>query len=394
MERKLFHKSINKNVPVMFAIFFLYFMISDSIDIVIPLYFKKLEINMGLYGGLLSFTKVMRALVIIPISMWSIKKKMNCLKIWLLVDMAVMLIFLNRLPTLIVLAGLSMVIITTSILNVILNPLLGKEAGKEHVGKVFGIRDVFLYAGCFLGLFIVGVIKGISDNTNVIWIFYFCIFAVIYVTVSYIDKKVRKKAEGRDEEETTEKKEKGKQTGVSKELVYYLAVTFILGIGAECAEYVPLVAKDIGIKENGIFFLFSTSTVITSALAIVGGMIVDKYNKKRMFQLDIVIFIIIACMYCSSNVYIFTFAVIFGGLASILNNAANSYVFVNFTDEEVDKFWGMIGSVSLVSSSIGALLGGVAYEIGNKLPFMLGIAINVLGLLLSVRMKNTEGSRT
>ena len=394
MERKLFNKSMNKNVPVMFAVFFLYFMISDSIDIVIPLYFKKLDINMGLYGGLLSFTKVMRALVIIPISMWSIKKKMNCLKIWLLVDMAVMLIFLNRLPTLIVLAGLSMVIITTSVLNVILNPLLGKEAGKEHVGKVFGIRDVFLYAGCFLGLFIVGVIKGISDNTNVIWIFYFCIFAVIYVTVSYIDKKVRKKPEGRDEEETTGKKEKGKHAGVSKELVYYLAVTFILGIGAECAEYVPLAAKDIGIQENGIFFLFSTSTVITSVLAIVGGIIVDKYNKKRMFQLDIVIFIVIACMYCSSNVYIFTFAVIFGGLASILNNAANSYVFVNFTDEEVDKFWGMIGSVSLVSSGIGALLGGVAYEIGSKLPFMLGIAINVLGLLLSVRMKNTEGSRT
>ncbi len=390
MERKLFRKSMSKNVPVMFAIFFLYFMISDSIDIVIPLYFKKLDINMGLYGGLLSFTKIMRALVIIPISLWSIKKKMNCLKIWLLVDMAVMLIFLNRLPTFIVLAGLSMIIITTSVLNVILNPLLGKEAGKEHVGKVFGIRDVFLYAGCFLGLFIVGIIKGISDSTNAIWIFYFCIFTVIYVTVSYIDKKVRKKAEDRDEEETPEKQEKGKHTGVSKELVYYLAVTFILGIGAECAEYVPLVAKDIGIQENSIFFLFSTSTVITSALAIVGGMIVDKYNKKRMFQLDIVIFIIIACMYCSSNIYIFTFAVIFGGLASILNNAANSYVFVNFTDEEVDKFWGMIGSVSLVSSSIGALLGGVAYEIGNKLPFILGIAIHVLGLLLSVRMKNTE----
>ena len=70
MERKLFNKSMNKNVPVMFAVFFLYFMISDSIDIVIPLYFKKLDINMGLYGGLLSFTKVMRALVIIPISMW------------------------------------------------------------------------------------------------------------------------------------------------------------------------------------------------------------------------------------------------------------------------------------------------------------------------------------
>ena len=211
MERKLFRKSMSKNVPVMFAIFFLYFMISDSIDIVIPLYFKKLDINMGLYGGLLSFTKIMRALVIIPISLWSIKKKMNCLKIWLLVDMAVMLIFLNRLPTFIVLAGLSMIIITTSVLNVILNPLLGKEAGKEHVGKVFGIRDVFLYAGCFLGLFIVGIIKGISDSTNAIWIFYFCIFAVIYVTVSYIDKKVRKKAEDRDEEETPEKQEKGKQ---------------------------------------------------------------------------------------------------------------------------------------------------------------------------------------
>ena len=131
MERKLFRKSMSKNVPVMFAIFFLYFMISDSIDIVIPLYFKKLDINMGLYGGLLSFTKIMRALVIIPISLWSIKKKMNCLKIWLLVDMAVMLIFLNRLPTFIVLAGLSMIIITTSVLNVILNPFLEKRQEKS-----------------------------------------------------------------------------------------------------------------------------------------------------------------------------------------------------------------------------------------------------------------------
>ncbi len=47
MERKLFRKSMSKNVPVMFAIFFLYFMISDSIDIVIPLYLKNLILIWG-----------------------------------------------------------------------------------------------------------------------------------------------------------------------------------------------------------------------------------------------------------------------------------------------------------------------------------------------------------
>lgn len=165
---------------------------------------------------------------------------------------------------------------------------------------------------------------------------------------------------------------------------------FILGISGACSNYVPLIALEIGIKENSIFYLFSSSTYITAILAIAGGITIDKFNKKKLFQIDIIFFIVILLLYCSTHPTVFIIAIIISGLSSALNNVGNSYIFTNYLEDEINCFWGVIGSISLVSFSIGSIICGILYQINYRYVFIFSIVLNILGLLMSIGMKDIE----
>lgn len=330
---------VDKITAIIIAVFFLYFMIEDSLDIVIPLFFEEKKINIIFYGTLLTVTRVIRAVIVAPVSVQSIRKKFLILKTVIAADMAILLVFIGTSSQTIIFAGFSILIITTSIINVILNPILGLYA-KDRVGIIFGLRDAFLYAGCFLGLLIVGAIKNLANSTNIIWILYCCIFAMIFISICRLEKELNGKQV--EESQEAEKKEKSKKFRiVNKNLIYYIAIVFILGLSGAYTSYLPLIAMDMGIKENSIFYIFSSSTFISAVLAITGGMAIDRFNKKKLFQLDIVILIVILMLYASDNKTVFVLAIIIAGLATALDNVMNAYVFVNFSEEEVNQFWGL-----------------------------------------------------
>lgn len=58
----------------------------------------------------------------------------------------------------------AMFIITRTVLNIIMNPYLGRLLPNEYMGIGFGIRDVFLSAGCALGLLICGYLPIVPDQ--------------------------------------------------------------------------------------------------------------------------------------------------------------------------------------------------------------------------------------
>lgn len=383
---------INKAILVIYVIFFLYFLIEDSLGVMVPLFFEERNIRIVLYGTLLSFTKIVRAIIVVPISMQSVKNKMRCLKVTLLLDIFILIVLMNVKSTIVVFSGFSILFITTSIINVILNPLLGTKADKDHIGIIFGIRDAFLYAGCFLGLVIIGAIKTVSGNTNVVWIFYGCILGVIFFSACILEKNVLN--EKAIHSETGHKEEeKTKIAGISKDLAYYLVILFILGVGGACVSFVPLAATDAGLKVNNIFYIFSTSTLFSALLSITGGITIDRFNKKFLFQADIVLFVLILLMYSSGNRWILMIAIMISGISTALDNASNIYVFTNYSEKEVNRFWGIIGSINLISFSIGTFLCGIIYEINYRFLFLFGIVLNVIGLFMSLKLKNIEKNK-
>lgn len=380
---------LNKIIIYIIVIFFFYFMIEDSLGIVIPLFFEEKKINIIVYGTLLAVTRVMRAILVLPISRLSLSRKFSALKLIIAADIIILLGFTNASAPIIIFVGFSILIITTSVINVILNPVLGIQA-EDQIGIIFGIRDTFLYIGCFLGLLIIGKIKDLSNNTNFIWIFYCCIFVLIFIAIQKLEEEI-KVGDLNDVLKENEVKEKNK--GMSKSLIYYSIVVFILGIGGAYASYLPLIAVQIGIKENSIFYIFSSATVFSAILAISGGIAIDRFNKKHLFQFDIIVLIVILILYSTNSKMVFIAAIILSGLATAFDNVLNAYVFVNFSEEEVNRFWGVIGSVNLISFSLGTFLGGLIYQYNYHILFIFGIALNMLGPVLSTRLKNIEKNK-
>ncbi len=106
--------------------------------------------------------------------------------------------------------------------------------------------------------------------------------------------------------------------------------------------------------------------------------------------MDILILMCLLPLYASGNRNLFIFAVVLAGLATALDNVMNAYVFANFSEEEVNRFWGVIGGINLVSFSIGTFLSGMLYEWNYRYLFVFAFGINLLGLLLSVGLKDSE----
>ena len=402
LQTKIKKYGMDKVTIIIIAIFFFYFMAEESMDIVIPLFFEEKGINIMLYGTLLAATRVIRAVIVVPISLQTLKRKFQILKLVIVLDVFVLLLFTRTSYPVIVFAGFAMLLTTTSVVNVILNPILGFEA-KERVGIVFGVRDAFLYAGCFLGLLLIGSIRQFLGNMNLIWICYSMIFLIVFYCIWRLEKALpetqRKEFEIEQEEQKKEEKQadrriSAKKAGFSREMLYYLGVLFLLGISGGYANYLPLIATQNGIQENSVFYIFSSSTFLSAVLAITGGVAIDRFNKKKLFQMDILILMCLLPLYASGNRNIFILAVILAGLATAFDNVMNAYVFANFSEEEVNRFWGVIGGINLVSFSVGTFLSGMLYEWNYRYLVVFAFGINLLGLLLSMRLKDSEKIRT
>lgn len=402
LQTKIKKYGMDKVTIIIIASFFFYFMAEESMDIVIPLFFEEKGINIMLYGTLLAATRVIRAVIVVPISLQTLKRKFQILKLVIVLDVFVLLLFTRTSYPVIVFAGFAMLLTTTSVVNVILNPILGFEA-KERVGIVFGVRDAFLYAGCFLGLLLIGSIRQFLGNMNLIWICYSMIFLIVFYCIWRLEKALpetqRKEFEIEQEEQKKEEKQadrriSAKKAGFSREMLYYLGVVFLLGISGGYANYLPLIATQNGIQENSVFYIFSSSTFLSAVLAITGGVAIDRFNKKKLFQMDILILMCLLPLYASGNRNIFILAVILAGLATAFDNVMNAYVFANFSEEEVNRFWGVIGGINLVSFSVGTFLSGMLYEWNYRYLVVFAFGINLLGLLLSMRLKDSEKIRT
>ncbi|WP_165973916.1 hypothetical protein [Marinitoga lauensis] len=43
----------------------------------------------------------------------------------------------------------------------------------------------------------------------------------------------------------------------------------------------PLIGKEYGISDSGIYYIFSSSIFFSAFMSLIGGIIIDKFNKKK-----------------------------------------------------------------------------------------------------------------
>ncbi|WP_242296882.1 MFS transporter, partial [Bacillus cereus group sp. BfR-BA-01326] len=289
------------------------------------------------------------------------------------------LIFLKNGAVIVILSVL--ILSTKSPFNISANPLLAYSVSSEERGLAFGIRDVFLYAGTSFGLLFSGVL--ISYGFPLIFVCLSVLMSFSFVFISYLSGGA-KNSKNNKYESIFSKINKIKE---KKNLFICCVVAFLAAFSSGVMFLIPLKGKSIDISSDFILYSFAGSSIIAALLSYVGGKVTDKFNRRKLFLLNLFLsFILYITIFFSSDLISFSFSVILIGILYVFAPVFPVYFFDLFEQEEGELAWGILATISLIGEMIAPLLWGVLWDnFVQNYVFLLSSVIVLVNLVFSVK---------
>lgn len=356
-------------------------MISDSVDVFIPLYVRENGIPVVIYGVLQTITTILRMVVIWVMAKPQMKTKKKIL----------LLFFLMNIVNFGLLYGgneylyfyiFTMIIITRTVFNTIMNPYLARMLPNEYMGIGFGVRDVFLSLGCAVGLVISGFISG-----NILaFAMYIIVLLTILLILIFRTNIMETKEIHEEDEEDENNEDLDKWENVPKRLkinfILIIIIGFFISCGLEVHDYSAMIGSDIGVEVQNIYNLYSSSVIITAIFSVLGGIIIDKYDAKIMYLCYIVICFSSCVLLVFQNVYAYAFSLILLGIKGILDNVEQTYFFKIYKEYNLEKLYSANSILEMILSFATPLIFGYLYDISFVLMIMIGIACLFIAMIL------------
>lgn len=381
-----------KSLLNLYVIFFVFFLISDCLDVFVPLYFVENNLSLIGLGIVQSLTLGLRFVFILILS----KQKNQLRKWWLL-----LILIVNSSSILITVLWLSeyyfyfvmiLLLATRSAINVVFNPAVARLVTKENLGIGFGIRDIFLNLGSCIGLLLAGWLTIYhSQNIFIMFIFigYIILMLLIWRFYSFYNKNNSDKT---DEQEVQEEDKKGSFKQLFLSLVkkhkpdfYYICFSScLISLGMiVLSNYMPIYGNALNINANNIYILFSSSVFVTALLSLVGGIIIDKYSKKLLYQLYILLCLISTALLLPNSKALFVISLILLSIRGVLDNIEQAYFFELNAEEDIEKLWAVLSMLNMFVSFAGPIILGYIIESSMRTALTVSITILFVALLLS-----------
>ncbi|HAT4334525.1 TPA: MFS transporter, partial [Clostridium perfringens] len=168
-----------------------------------------------------------------------------------------------------------------------------------------------------------------------------------------------------------------------KNFIYYCIVCSLLTIATTGLTYIPLIAKEYNISEQNIYNTMSTSLIISALLSILGGKIIDKNNKKKVYLLYIfMLFVSYICLGLN-NKGLFLLGMFIYSLTVALDNISQVYFFSIFENNVADKYFGIISSLTLIIGSISRQISGYIWDINFNYIIQISTLLMFITLIIS-----------
>ena len=370
-----------KEIMKVNLVFFLFFMLSDSMDVFMPLFFKNHSIPAIFYGGLQTITTVFKLMVIWLLSKPQMKAKRIILTSFIGLNMLnFMAIFFDYQH--ITIFVFAMFIITRTVLNIIMNPYLGRLLPNEYMGIGFGIRDVFLSAGCALGLLICGYLQ---NNLMLFGIYIIVVFVMILfliLTMNFMN------VEDLDEEGEEEDEPLMGWINISPRMkvnfIIMLVIGCLISCGLEVHTYSAMIGDDLGIKDQNIYNLYASSVIITAVFSIIGGVIIDIVNSKLMYFLYTFICFISVLVLCFKTPYAYAASLLMLGIKGVLDNVEQTYLFKGYKAYDMEKLYSVNSVISTVLNVITPLIFGYLYDYSFDVMLASGLGCLFVAMIFSL----------
>ena len=260
------------------------------------------------------------------------------------------------------------------------------EIEDEHRGKYFAVRDLFLYGGISLGLFLGGLFVKHTGVSGM-----YAAAGVLYVLPLVMLLIVRWECgAGKDGQKTDSDAEEEAEERVSwrvfrriagdKKFWSYMIVKFFANIYGVAMEYLPLYALTIGISVSNVMSIFSFMTLFNAVGALFVSHMGDLKGRKWFYVFDIGFDALPAMIFLlSQNVPLFVFGIILSMVKDVFASVSFAYFYDVFDDHNGTIILGIVESFSSAVGIIMPVVIGWVWEVSPQLVFGIG----AVGCLLS-----------
>lgn len=262
------------------------------------------------------------------------------------------------------------------------------EIADEHRGKYFAVRDLFLYGGISLGLFLGGqLVKIVRVNGMYAAAGLLYVLPLIMIFVVWRECGARKDEQETDsaadaEDETKERVSWSvfRRIAGDKKFWSYMIVKFFANIYGVAMEYLPLYALTIGISVTNVMSIFSFMTLFNAVGALFVSHLGDLKGRKWFYVFDIGFDALPAIIFLMShNVIIFVIGIILSMVKDVFASVSFAYFYDVFDDHNGTIILGIVESFSSAVGIIMPVAIGWVWEFSPQLVFGIGAA----GCLLS-----------
>lgn len=262
------------------------------------------------------------------------------------------------------------------------------EIAEEHRGKYFAVRDLFLYGGISLGLFLGGQlvkivnVSGMYAAAGVLYILPLIMIFVVQRECSAGKDKQKSDSAADAEDETQERVSWNvfRRIAGDKKFWSYMIVKFFANIYGVAMEYLPLYALTIGISVSNVMSIFSFMTLFNAVGALFVSHMGDLKGRKWFYVFDIGFDALPAMIFLlSHNVIIFVIGIVLSMVKDIFASVSFAYFYDVFDDHNGTIILGIVESFSSAVGIIMPVLVGWVWEVSPQLVFGIG----AVGCLLS-----------
>ena len=157
----------------------------------------------------------------------------------------------------------------------------------------------------------------------------------------------------------------------------------------------PTLSRELGAGISDLQWIVDGYVLAFASLLLTGGILGDRYGRKKMFLTGLAVFSAasLLCGLSNSSGQLIAFRAIQGVGAALLMPGTLSILTVTFPPHERAKAIGLWAGVSGLALALGPTLGGYMVEhLGWESIFFLNVPIGIVAFLLAVR--NVRESRS
>lgn len=150
----------------------------------------------------------------------------------------------------------------------------------------------------------------------------------------------------------------------------------------------PHIGEDLGASVGGLQWVVNGYLLVLSALILLGGSLGDRYGRRRIYQLGVIVFAVgsIACAIAPGTNELVVARLVQGVGGALLTPGSLAILEASFRQQDRSRAIGAWSGLTGVASAVGPFLGGWLVDTGSwRAIFLINIPLAVVVVLVSAR---------